>query len=117
MNDVDGYRLTTIAAYAGASHGKLVLRAMAVLGHLHRPADPHKALLCPTCRTSRGRHAPWPCPTFVEMSRALGFNTDKTLNLANLAGIKLPPPLDIDQLEHNQRLKASAAPTRGILDP
>lgn len=111
MNEADGFRMAAVAAYAGSQHGKLVLRGIAVLCHLHRPDSPETALVCPTCRDSRGRRAPWPCQTYIEISRALGSDPGPALRLAGMMGLKLPPALDIDALEYEQRMRTYARDT------
>ncbi|GIH95431.1 hypothetical protein ACFFMN_22975 [Planobispora siamensis] len=89
-------RLLAVTAYAGSRHGECIIRGLIVLNHLHRPDGDD--LRCPTCRDSRGRRVPWPCRTYIEMSRALGADAQPILELADTIGVKVAPLLDIDAI-------------------
>lgn len=107
MTATDGYRGMAVAAYAGSLHGRRLLGGLAVLGELHAPADMVDGLdlRCPTCRDTHGRRAPWPCRTYVEMLRGLGCDPGPAVRLVELAGRRLPPPLDVEALVHDQRTR------------
>ncbi|MEU8378266.1 hypothetical protein [Streptosporangium sp. NPDC048865] len=69
--DVD--RALAITAYAGSKHGEKLIAAIRYLNEKHGARDADNFdLRCRTCRDSRGRPAPWPCSTRVDLGKILG---------------------------------------------
>lgn len=68
--------LLAIAGYVGADHGQRLIEALRTLERLHTFRDGVDDPRCRTCRDSRGRPAPFPCPTSLLLHTAMGRHGD-----------------------------------------
>lgn len=66
-------KLLAVAAYGGMDHGRRLIAGNQALWALHSPREPETDFRCATCRTSRGKPAPWPCETLVTVLEAMGM--------------------------------------------